>query len=331
MPGSAYMANSTSGTVSVINTTSFTVAATVTVGTSPRGCCVTPDLTKAYVSNFTDGTVSVINTATNLVTATITVGNGPGGIAVTPNGSQVLVANYTDGTVSIISTASNTVTGTITLLLHGATTRLPWTICISPDSSTAWVVSDPSGGSSSTYVSALNIAGLTETVSIVNTNSLGGITLREINGICISPDASHVYVTGRNSGTNSVISTASNTIVGTMADLTGEPASIVILPDASAGMWCNSSGHVYVFNPATFAITHNLNPGGAGQLNGLAPTSDSTALYIADAGSPPTASSVWNLNTSALTFTHLITTQSDANGIGLSYFPAITEQIVMIV
>ena len=62
-------------TVSVINTATNTVTATITVGTYPYGVSVSPDGSKVYVANNGDGTVSVINTATNTVTATITVGD----------------------------------------------------------------------------------------------------------------------------------------------------------------------------------------------------------------------------------------------------------------
>ena len=66
--------------VSVIDTTTNTVSATIPVGISPTAVAITPDGTKAYVNNGRDGTVSVINTATNTVSATITVGN-PFGVA----------------------------------------------------------------------------------------------------------------------------------------------------------------------------------------------------------------------------------------------------------
>ena len=77
MAQNAYISNQNSNNVSVINTATNTVTATVTVGTNPLGVAVSPDGTRAYVTNFGANTVSVINTATNTVTATITVGTGP--------------------------------------------------------------------------------------------------------------------------------------------------------------------------------------------------------------------------------------------------------------
>src|SRR5262249_44039721 len=69
------------GTVSVIDTASNTVTATIPVGIIPYGVAVTPDGSTVYVANEDPathaGTVSVIATATNTVTATIPVGSGP--------------------------------------------------------------------------------------------------------------------------------------------------------------------------------------------------------------------------------------------------------------
>ena len=76
--GSAvYVANDRDGTVSVIDTGSNTVTATIPVGEGPWYPVVLPDGSAVYVPNHGDGTVSVIDTATNTVTATIRVSSGP--------------------------------------------------------------------------------------------------------------------------------------------------------------------------------------------------------------------------------------------------------------
>ncbi len=64
-------------TVSVINTTTNTVIATIPVGVGPELVAITPDGTRAYVPNIKSDTVSVINTATNTVIATVPVGIFP--------------------------------------------------------------------------------------------------------------------------------------------------------------------------------------------------------------------------------------------------------------
>jgi YVTN family beta-propeller protein len=110
-----YVANQGSSDVSVIDTATNKVTATVTDSSfsDPIGIAVTPDGSKVYVSNNYTNIVSVIDTGTNKVTGTVTVGNNPIGVAVTPNGNEVYVANAGSNTVSVIATANNTVTATV--------------------------------------------------------------------------------------------------------------------------------------------------------------------------------------------------------------------------
>ena len=108
-----FVANSSDNTVSVINTSTNLVTATIAVDSLPDGLAPSPDGTKIYVSNRFANTVSVINTTTNSVSTTISVGTQPVGICVTPDGSMVYVANYFDGSVSVINTITNIVSTTI--------------------------------------------------------------------------------------------------------------------------------------------------------------------------------------------------------------------------
>ena len=84
--------------MSVIETASNTVVATVSVGVFPAWLAITPDGAFAYVANAGDmvscgvglpavcGTVSVIATASKSVVATVSEGVGisPVGVAITP-------------------------------------------------------------------------------------------------------------------------------------------------------------------------------------------------------------------------------------------------------
>ena len=118
----AYVANNGSKTVSVIDTATNKVVATVPVGSFPFGVAVTPDGTHVYVTN-SDSTVSVIKTATNTVVKTISVGSLSltGGVAVTPDGTKVYVTTQAPsfpricgpGSVSGIHRPGNTVVKTV--------------------------------------------------------------------------------------------------------------------------------------------------------------------------------------------------------------------------
>lgn len=73
----AYITNSGDNNVSVIDTATNKVTATIHVGNGPIGVAITPDGSKVYVVNGNDDTVSVIDTSTNKVTATMNVGHRP--------------------------------------------------------------------------------------------------------------------------------------------------------------------------------------------------------------------------------------------------------------
>jgi YVTN family beta-propeller protein len=90
--GTRAYVTSLSGRVSVINTATNRVTATIGVGLDPAAVAVSPDGTRAYVANGTNS-VSVINTATNRITATIHDLCDPIGVAVSPGGTHIYVAN----------------------------------------------------------------------------------------------------------------------------------------------------------------------------------------------------------------------------------------------
>ena len=84
----AYVANRFSSNVSVIDTATNTVVATVAVGANPRSVAVNPAGTRAYVTNPASNIVSVIATATNTVVATVAVGSAPYDVAINPAGTR---------------------------------------------------------------------------------------------------------------------------------------------------------------------------------------------------------------------------------------------------
>jgi YVTN family beta-propeller protein len=82
----AYIANTVSGTVSVIDTESYSTVATIDVGTEPQALVASPNGRYVYVANANDNTVQRITTSTNTVTATIPVGRSPRALAITNDG-----------------------------------------------------------------------------------------------------------------------------------------------------------------------------------------------------------------------------------------------------
>ena len=66
--------------MSVIDTATNKVVATVVTGKGAHGVVVTDDGSRALIANTVDSTVSVIDTGTQRVTRSIKVGEGSGGI-----------------------------------------------------------------------------------------------------------------------------------------------------------------------------------------------------------------------------------------------------------
>src|SRR5262245_15164588 len=102
-----------SGTVSVIDAASNTVAKTIEVGLHPNGMALSPRGDRVYVTNANSDTVSVIDTATDAVVKTLHVGEvGPGrtpilgsspnAVTVSPNGRMLYVANAAENAIAVV-------------------------------------------------------------------------------------------------------------------------------------------------------------------------------------------------------------------------------------
>jgi YVTN family beta-propeller protein len=247
----AYVANSGSNNVTVINTaTGAVVGAPITVGTTPSGVAINQASTLVYVANFGSNNVSVISTATNTVTSTFNVQTNPAGVAFTPTGATVYVTNNGSGSVSVVNpkTTPPTVTKTIPVQTN------PLGVAVTPNGAYVYVVNNGSG-------SVSVISTLTNTV--VTTISVGASP----TWVAISPDGSSAYVTNSSSNTVSVIQTANNTIVNTI-NVSAGPAGAAVSPD---GHW------LYVAN-------YN---GGAGNLVTIIDTGTQTVAKTVTVGTGP--------------------------------------------
>jgi len=107
----AYVPNSGSNDVTLIDTTTNVVTAAVPVGRHPTGVAVHPSANRAYIANSGDNTLSVVDAATARVIATIPVGTFPSAVAMHRSGLFVYVT-VDEGLVAI-----NTITNTVTALV----------------------------------------------------------------------------------------------------------------------------------------------------------------------------------------------------------------------
>ena len=263
----AYVTNQYDDTVSVIDSATNTVAATISVGLFPSGIALTPNGMFAYVANSISNSVSVIATATNAVVATVPVGPGAEGVALTPNGMFAYVTNADSNTVSVVATATNTVVATITV------GQRPSFVAITPNGRFAYVTNQTSA-----TVSAI----ATATNKVVATVALGAGALPQ--GIAITASGAFAYVANQGPGTVSVIATATNMIVST---ITAPPPyltqAIAISPNGASAYVTGFYGPVEVISTSTNTIVANIPL--AGGLAGLAFTPNGAFAYVAMQGS----------------------------------------------
>src|SRR6516165_5944247 len=260
----AYITNLVSADVSVIDTATNTVIATIPVGIGQNGVAVTPDGSKVYVANVNVPFVSVIDTATNTVIATIPVGGlSPFGVAVTPDGSKVYVTDSSRlGHVSVIDTATNTVIATIPV--GGESNG----VAVTPDGRKVYVANS---GSNNVFVID------TATNAVIGSPIPVGLFPF---GVAVTPDgdrhagkdekeAQHgeaerdrhrrageheggkVYVANRDNDNVSVIATATNTVIATIP-VGSSPLGVAVTPDGRKVYVANSgSNNVFVIDTAS--------------------------------------------------------------------------------
>ena len=100
----AYVTNTTTGSVSAIATATNTATTVLNGYPNPSAVAVAPNGSFVYVTSSSNNSVVELAVATNAVIAPlVTVGTGPDGVAVTPDSSLVYVTNEGSNNVSVIS------------------------------------------------------------------------------------------------------------------------------------------------------------------------------------------------------------------------------------
>ena len=210
------------GGVSVIDTATNSVIATVRMGEANRyGVAVHPNGTRVYVTNaYGAGWVSVIDAASNTVIATVPVVCNAGGVAVHPDGSRVYVTNGCGGGgVSVIDTASNTVIATVPVDGNGG-------LAVHPDGTRLYVPG---------YESSHGALAVVDTTTYAVSKVPVG---RGPVGVAVHPDGSRVYVTDKDNlsdfGGVSVVDTTTNAVVAEVRyEREVQPEGLSVHPDGS--------------------------------------------------------------------------------------------------
>jgi YVTN family beta-propeller protein len=258
----AYIANYGDGRVSVIDTQTNTVTATIDVGGNPYGIAVTPDGSKVYVGKSYDS-VAVIDTTTNTVTATIPI-NAPWGIAVSPDGSRVYIADEHEG-IYVIDPLTDNVIATIPLDCS------PMGIAVSSSGTAVYATSAVSD--------MIMVIDATTNTEVTSSPYVGEGPW----GIVVMPVYDIIYTANNWDNTVSEIDTEylfehSVTPVGKW------PTGIAMTPDGNRLYVANSGDRTvtsinigYVEDPATIQV--GLNP------TGISMTPDGSEVYVTNSGS----------------------------------------------
>ena len=101
-----YVANTDSGTVSVIDTEAGVLVSELGVGAEPRSIALDPRGARAYVTNFADATVSVVDLVRREVIDRVATLRGPYGVVVSPDGATLFVAESATSTIGVYATDS---------------------------------------------------------------------------------------------------------------------------------------------------------------------------------------------------------------------------------
>ncbi len=200
-----YVTNEVSGDMTVIDSATYRVIATVPLGKRPRGIHASPDRKTIYVAlsgspiagpdvdestlpppdKSADG-IGVFDVAQNKIVKMIKAGSDPENFDISKDGSQLFISNEDDSAVSIVDVASGTVAKTLKL---GAQ---PEGVKVTPDGKLVYITSEETG--------TISVLDPTEG-KILKTFKVG----HRPRSVAFLPDGSRAYVNAENDGTVVVV------------------------------------------------------------------------------------------------------------------------------
>jgi len=261
----AYIGNFKDSTVSVIDTGTGAVVATIPVAAGPHGMGVTPDGRTVYVSGEGSSEVSVIDTTGDRVSGTISVGKMPHGMAMAEDGRLLLVCVYGEDKVVFIDTATQQVVGS-------APVPKPHTVSIRPDGKLAYV-SSQEPGKFALFVVDLPTKTIARTLPLEKTP-------RDLE---FGYDGKALYFTMAGINAVQVLDPASDKIVAQIP--TGASPHIAnLFRGAPAGtVVVQGPGELTLFNPVTNAVIRSIAVGK--QPHWVAASGDGKSAYVTNEGS----------------------------------------------
>lgn len=236
------VANKLAGTVTILNTSTNAIVATVTVGEGPSDVAINTATNRAYVTNTFSDSVSVINLANNTVIATYPVGQNPDGIAVIPSVSLLLVVNVQGDTVYVIN-LNNPPGGTAVPV-----GRDPEGVAIDVDTNRAVTANAKSNDLS--------------VVDLTNASELARIAVGKTpRDVAIHPDSHLLVVVNFRANTASIVDLPTLTMVATVP-VGRRPLGVAIDPILNLAVVANERGNTLsLIDLATRTVTATLPAG----------------------------------------------------------------------
>jgi YVTN family beta-propeller protein len=279
----AYVSNEDSNNITVIDTNTDSVIATIPVGKRPRGIEVGPKGENIYVAvsgtpkappgtdedtlpppDTTADGIAVVSVASGQVTTTFKSGSDPEEFAISPGGESIYVSNEDAGLASVVDVESGKVTEQIKVGVE------PEGVGISPDGKIVYVT-----GETNHDITVID----TEAKKAVETFKVG-----ERPRVAIfKKDGSRAYISSEIGGTVTVVDAKTHKPITTIKLPKGSrPMGLALSPDESQLWVANGRGKtVSVINTATNEIVKTIE--GVGERPwGIAITPDGKKVYTAN-------------------------------------------------
>jgi YVTN family beta-propeller protein len=261
----AYVGNFQDNTVSVIDTATGDVVATVPVAAGPHGMGISRDGRWVYVTGDESSSMSIIDTATDRVARTVEVGKSPHGVALAPDGKMLLVTVNGDSGIAFVDTARQAVIGTVAV-------PKPHTIAFRPDGKLAYVASQEPGHFALVVLDP-------EKRAIVRSVALN----QPPRDLEFSHDGKSLFFTLAGVNAVQVLESASDKIVGEVT--TGaSPHYANWFPHTTVGMAVvQGPGELLLFDPATHKALKSVKVGK--QPHWMTVSGDGKTAFVTNEGS----------------------------------------------
>jgi YVTN family beta-propeller protein len=282
-----YVTNEVSGDLTVLDSATYRVIATVPLGKRPRGIHASPDRKTIYVAlsgspiagpdvdestlpppdKSADG-IGVFDVAQNKVVRILKGGSDPENFDISKDGTQLFISNEDEEAVSVVDVASGTVVKSVKV---GAQ---PEGVRVTPDGKLVWVTSEETG-----TISVLDpVAG-----KIFKTFKVG----HRPRSVAFLPDGSKAYVNAENDGTVVLVDAVKEKIIQAIS--LGKPGvikpmAVLLALDATKLYVSTGRGHkVFTIDTATNTVTGSVEVGPRPW--GIALSPDGKTLYSANGSS----------------------------------------------